>query len=118
METRYCKYCKEPIPEKRRVDAKYCSNEHGYKYRNQQKRQENKEKSEKQRRLDKSYNIIKKLHRRGKIDVPTEALELMEFDFSLCTSIVHSDSETQTSVVEIFEFQLTFHGGRCRIKKL
>lgn len=118
METRLCKKCREPIPKKRRSDATFCSDEHGWTYRNQQKAKENKDKNEKQRRLDRNHIIIKNLYKRGKTDVSVEALELFGFDFELYTNVVKTNPTTKTSVVKVYEYQITFRGPRCKIEKL
>ena len=118
MKERLCKYDGKPIPEEKRSDSIYCSSKCGWKDRNEKKAKENKEKSKEQHRLDKNHEIIKKLYRKGMLDIPIEYLELLEFDIELFTGVVNIDPGTKTSIVRLYEFQLKFQGGRCQIKKL
>ena len=120
MEPRHCKRggCPHTIDEEKRSDAVYHSPECGWKDRNRKKRQENKVKREIQRKLDRNNAIIKDLYKQAKLDVSTEILEVMGFDFEFYTNVVKTDLTTKTSVVKLYEFQLTFKGGRCQIKKL
>lgn len=118
MKVRLCKYDSIPIPKEKRSDAVYHSPECGWKDRNRKKRQENKVKREIQRKLDRNNAIIKDLYKRAKLDVSIESLELLGFDFDIYTNFVTKSFETKTSVVKVYEYQITIQGPRCQIKKL
>ncbi len=118
MNNRICKYDSIPIPKEKRSDAVYCRPWCGWTDRNLKKVEENKVKREKQRKLDRNHVIVKDLYKRAKLDVSTETLEVMGFDFEFYTNVVKTDLTTKTSVVKLYEFQLTFKRGKCQIKKL
>lgn len=118
MKEKPCKYCTLPIPLSKRTDAIFCSIKCGSDYRNERNAKQGKEKRQIISRLEKNHKIIKDLHRRGKLNVSIESLELLGFDFELFTSVVSKDQATKTTVIMIYEYQITIREPRCQIKKI
>ena len=118
MNEKLCKHCNLPISRSKRTDAIFCSIKCGSDYRNKRNATHEKEKRQIDSRLVKNYKIIKDLFNRVKLDVSREALELLGFDFDLYTSVVNTDPITKTSVIRIYEYQISIQGSRCKIEKL
>lgn len=110
--------CNNPVPESRRLGAKFCRDWCGSTHRNREKQKSEKEKRSHSRKLDQNYKIIKDLYKKGVYDVSIESLELLGFDFDYCTGVDDFNSQTGIMKFNLFEFQIIFLNNRCKISKL
>ena len=113
----YYRHCDVLIPENRRSDAKSCCDEHGWKERNLQKK-DNLIKNSIQKALDNNYKVIKDLFERGKYEVPKHVLRFMDFEFECITTLGTMNFDTGVITCNVYEYQLTIANNICTIKKL
>lgn len=118
METKYCKYCNEPIPQSRKVDAIFCSDRCGWTYRNRNRLKLDKEKKEIDRQLSNNYKIVKSLHDKGITRIFKENLAKLGFNPDYYTEFTDMDPYTKASEVKIFDFIVKTEDNLCFIKKI
>lgn len=69
-------------------------------------------------KLRKCYNIIKDLHKRGKVKVTREVLDALDFDFEVLTFMEYFSEEEARTVYDIYSYRMIVTGNIIIIKKL
>ncbi|MFC2080437.1 hypothetical protein ACFLRQ_03075 [Bacteroidota bacterium] len=117
MEELICKrtVCNNPVPETRKAGSFYCCDPCGWKQRNHDNRVKLKERRLHEKKLNKNYKIIKELFDKRIYDVSSEALLVLEFDIKYCTGI--KEVTGNKTVINLYEFVITYQGDRYKIKK-
>lgn len=109
------RFCDDPIPDDRRIDAQYCCDEHGIAERNAKKK-DNPKMLAINKAIRQNYNIVVDLSKRGKTRVPYSFLKFLDFKFDVMTSSMDFEPDG-TVICEIYEYILIIKNDYCTIKK-
>ncbi len=103
-----CKNCHQPIPEKTRIDAIFCSSRCGWQYRNKLIREKRVEdiKNQPFDPIEKNYGIIKFLFQNNRTVVSQQTLSEIGFDPDLHSGMRNHDRENQRTEFLIREYVL------------
>ncbi len=117
-EPRFCKWDMKPIPDEKRIDAKYCSSRCGWKYRNEKNRERKPVIKNTDVRRESNIMIINDLITRGIYEIPTKSLEDIGFDFDRYDKFGEIDKEKGTMEFIISTVSFTIIGNNVKFKNL
>jgi len=118
MEIRYCDCCHRTIPETRKRGAKYCTNKHGWTFRNNLNAEKRKEMLNSELGLFKNRKILQDIVDKEIFDISKETATVLKFDFNCFTGIIITDTQLRTTEYKLFEYSYTICGDRIKIKKI
>lgn len=114
-----CKYCGKEIID-RKAGSIYCSPKCGWTYRNHQKKIKYSVRDSEMKKLLRSTKILEELDNRNKNKVSKQTLEILGFDFGLCTNPVSKELQTGNQYYRLLDYWVIIHPdlNQIGIKKL